>query len=58
MPNGFWPIDFGEVLGEAVTRGIEAKLPWLAAPGDPAATALKAAGLPGVADAREAFARK
>jgi len=58
VPNGFWPIDFGGVLGEPVTRGIEAKLPWLAAPGDPAAIALKAAGLPGTAEAREAFARK
>lgn len=60
VPNGFWPIDFGGVLGEPVTRGIEAKLPWLAAPGEAAATALKAAGLPvgGAIDAREAFARK
>jgi len=60
VPNGFWPIDFGGVLGEPVTRGIEAKLPWLAAPGDQAATALKAAGLPatGAIEAREAFARK
>lgn len=60
VPNGFWPIDFGGVLGEPVTRGIDAKLPWLAAPGDPAATALKAAGLPdlGAAEARAAFARK
>ncbi|TWA97281.1 hypothetical protein [Bradyrhizobium stylosanthis] len=60
VPNGFWPIDFGGVLGEPVTRGIDAKLPWLAAPGDPAATALKAAGLPapGAIEAREAFARK
>jgi len=60
VPNGFWPIDFGGVLGEPVTRGIEAKLPWLASPGDPAAAALKAAGLPaaGATEAREAFARK
>ncbi len=60
VPNGFWPIDFGGVLGEPVTRGIEAKLPWLATPDDPAATALKAAGLPvvGTTEAREAFARK
>ena len=28
VPNGFWPLDFGGVLGEPVTRGIEAKLPW------------------------------
>ena len=60
VPNGFWPIDFGGALGEPVTRGIHAQLPWLAAPGDPAATALKAAGLPvgSVMEAQEAFARK
>ncbi|MFK4382558.1 hypothetical protein [Bradyrhizobium sp. USDA 223] len=60
VPNGLWPIDFGGALGEPVTRGIEAKLPWLAAPGETAAIALKAAGLPveGGLDAREAFARK
>ncbi|PDT86937.1 hypothetical protein CO669_28675 [Bradyrhizobium sp. Y36] len=59
VPNGLWPIDFGGALGEPVTRGIEAKLPWLAAPGDDgAATALKAAGLPSGDEAREAFARK
>ncbi|MDA9543564.1 hypothetical protein ACM43_03170 [Bradyrhizobium sp. CCBAU 45321] len=60
VPNGFWPIDFGGALGEPVTRGLEAKLPWLAAPGETAATALRAAGLPveGGLDAREAFARK
>jgi len=60
VPKGLWPIDFGGVLGESVTRGIETKLPWLAAPGDAAATALKAAGLPlgGAIEAREAFARK
>lgn len=57
VPNGFWPIDFGGVLGEPVTRGIEARLPWLATPGE-AATALKAAGLPVGGEAREAFARK
>ena len=60
VPNGFWPVDFGGVLGEPVTRGIDAKLPWLGAPGDSAAMALKAAGLPveGTIEAREAFARK
>jgi hypothetical protein len=46
VPNGFWPLDFGGALGEPVTRGIEAKLPWLKGAGDPAATALRAAGLP------------
>lgn len=58
VPNGFWPIDFGGALGEPVTRGIDAKLPWLATPGDPAATALEAAGLPAGGEAREAFTRK
>lgn len=44
VANGFWPIDFGGVLGEPVTRGIEQKLPWLSRPGA-AATALEEAGL-------------
>ncbi len=59
VPNGFWPLDFGGALGEPVTRGIEAKLAWLGDAGA-AATALRAAGLPGVGtiDAREAFTRK
>jgi hypothetical protein len=61
VPNGFWPIDFGGVLGDPVTRGIAARLPWLNQPdGSSAATALGAAGLPGVetVDAKEAFTRK
>ena len=60
VPNGFWPLDFGGALGEPVTRGIAAKLPWLNGPDNPAATALRAAGLPGVEaiDAKEAFTRK
>ncbi len=60
VPNGFWPVDFGGVLGEPVTRGISAKLPWLNGTGDSAAVALRAAGLPGVEaiDAKEAFTRK
>lgn len=60
VPNGFWPIDFGGILGEPVTRGIGAKLPWLNGVDSTAATALRAAGLPGVdgIDAREAFTRK
>jgi len=60
VPNGFWPLDFGGALGEPVSRGIQAKLPWLGGAGDSAATALRAAGLPGVGgiDAREAFTRK
>jgi hypothetical protein len=60
VPNGLWPLDFGGLLGEPVTRGIPAKLPWLNAPDHAAATALRAAGLPGAEriDAREAFTRK
>jgi len=60
VPNGYWPLDFGGVLGEPVSRGIQAKLPWLSGAGDSAAAALRAAGLPGVEtiDAREAFTRK
>lgn len=60
VPNGYWPLDFGGALGEPVSRGILAKLPWLTGPGDPAAVALRAAGLPGIdgIDARAAFTRK
>ena len=60
VPNGFWPLDFGGALGEPVTRGIQAKLPWLNGADNAAATALRAAGLPGVEaiDAKETFTRK
>jgi hypothetical protein len=60
VPNGYWPLDFGGPLGEPVTRGIRAKLPWLSGAGDSAATALRAAGSPGVdgIEAREAFTRE
>jgi hypothetical protein len=60
VPNGFWPLDFGGVLGEPVTRGIEAKLPWWSRAGDPAAAAVQAAGLQSkdAIDAREVFTRK
>ncbi|MEH2570402.1 hypothetical protein [Bradyrhizobium sp. AZCC 2289] len=60
VPNGLWPLDFGGALGEPVTRGIVAKLPWLNGAGNPAAIALRAAGLPGIEaiDAKEAFTRK
>lgn len=60
VPNGYWPLDFGGVLGEPVTRGIQSKLPWLSGADNPAAVALRAAGLPGVdgIDAKEAFARQ
>ncbi len=59
VPNGFWPVDFGGPLGEPVTRGIRAKLPWLDRQGG-AEAALDAAGLAGTEpiDAREAFTRK
>jgi hypothetical protein len=62
VPNGFWPLDFGGSLGEPVTRGIGRKLPWLDGPDaeTAAASALTAAGLPGVRDldARNAFIRQ
>jgi hypothetical protein len=62
VPNGFWPIDFGGALGEPVTRGIAAHLPWLNQPDGAAAaaTALMATGLPGAdaVDAKAAFTRQ
>ena len=60
VPNGVWPLDFGGPLGDPVTRGIEAKLPWLKDAGDAAGRALQAAGLrtgEGI-DAKEVFTRK
>ena len=60
VPNGVWPLDFGGALGEPVTRGIEAKLPWLKGADNPAAMALRATGLPvgeGI-DPKEVFTRK
>jgi hypothetical protein len=58
VPNGYWPLDIGGALGEVVTRGIAAKLPWLTGAEAPAA-ALRAAGLPGpeAIDAKQAFSR-
>ena len=60
VPNGLWPLDFGGWLGEPVTRGIVARLPWLNGSDDAAATALKAAGLQAgePIDAKQAFTRK
>jgi hypothetical protein len=60
VPNGLWPLDFGGPFGEPVTRGIETKLPWLKGANASAATALRAAGLPGgeAIDPKQAFTRK
>ena len=60
VPNGVWPLDFGGVLGEPVTRGIEAKLPWWNGAGNPAGKALSAAGLKigDAIDPKEIFTRK
>lgn len=60
VPNGMWPLDFGGPLGEPVTRGIEARLPWLGGADNAAGRALKAAGLQAgeAADPRQAFTRK
>ena len=60
VSTGFWPLDYGGGLGEPVTRGIQAKLPWLNGASNPAAVALRAAALPGVEaiDASETFTRK
>lgn len=59
VSNGLWPLDLGGSLGEPVTRGIEAKLPWLNGTGNPA-KALEAAGLKAgeAIDISEAFTRK
>ena len=60
VPNGLWPLDFGGPLGEPVTRGIEAKLPWLNGADDsrgdraPGGRIADRRGF----DAREAFTRK
>lgn len=64
VPNGVWPLDFGGPLGDPVTRGIEARLPWLNgaddAAGKAAEKALQAAGVRTgeVIDSRDAFTRK
>jgi hypothetical protein len=60
VPNGLWPLDFGGALGEPVTRGIEARLPWWTLPDRPAGRALEAAELKfgDAVDPREAFTRK
>ena len=60
VPNGLWPLDFGGPLGEPVTRGIEAKLPWWNRPDNPAGKALQAAGLQGrePIDPKQVFTRK
>jgi hypothetical protein len=60
VPNGVWPLDFGGALGEPVTRGIEAKLPWWNDADIPAAKALEAAGLKTgeTIDPKQVFTRK
>jgi hypothetical protein len=60
VANGVWPLDFGGVLGEPVTLGIEAKLPWWNRPDDPAGKALQAARLKsgGAIDPKQVFTRK
>jgi hypothetical protein len=60
VPNGLWPLDFGGPLGEPVTRGIEARLPWLTAADNAAGKALRAAELPAddAADPKQLFTRK
>jgi hypothetical protein len=60
VPNGVWPLDFGGVLGEPVTRGIEAKLPWWNGADNPAGKALSAAGVKigDAIDSKEIFTRK
>jgi hypothetical protein len=57
VPNGLWPIDFGGGLGEPVTRGVTAKLPWAASEGE-AARALAAIGFPNAPEPAMALARK
>jgi hypothetical protein len=63
VANGIWPLDFGGILGEPVSRGIEQKLPWLKGEPEPtnqaAMKALEAAGIKGFAraDAKLAFER-
>jgi hypothetical protein len=58
VPNGLWPIDFGGALGEPVTRGIAATLPWVKDE-KAAAKAIAAAGWTLISgdDASRAFTR-
>jgi hypothetical protein len=60
VPNGLWPLDFGGALGEPVTGGIEAKMPWWNRFDSSAAIALRAAGLPAgeAIDPKAVFTRK
>ena len=60
VPNGVWPLDFGGPLGDPVTRGIEAKLPWLSGADNAAGRALQAAGLRSgeAINSKDAFTRK
>ncbi len=60
VPNGWWPLDFGGPLGEPVTRGIEARLPWLNGTGRCGGQGAACGGIAGgeAIDARQAFKRK
>jgi hypothetical protein len=60
MPRRRQESGVGGSLGEPVTRGIEAKLPWWNRPDDPARKALQAAGLQGGEgiDPKQVFTRK
>lgn len=57
VPNGLWPIDFGGMFGEPVTRAVALKLPWSGSEGD-ATRAVTAVGFPDAAEASRAFTRK
>ncbi|MBB5051436.1 hypothetical protein HNQ36_001390 [Afipia massiliensis] len=54
VPSGLWPLDFGGVLGEPVTRQIQTQLPWSNDPAK-AAAALSAAGIVAVPPADAGF---
>lgn len=54
VPAGLWPLDFGGLLGEPVTRRIQAELPWWRDQAK-AATALTSAGIVAVAPPDASF---
>ncbi len=57
VPNGVWPLDFGGLLGEPVTRTIAERLPWTENEGD-AARAVTAVGFSEAIEPGRAFTRK